>query len=190
MGRSGGRRGQGRPGGAGEGAGKAARCPRCRRCLRRGPLCLRRSSASIYISGARCPMARAEPIRWQIRCQLGGSCRETVAASLPPQFKFPTWRAEETRTLLRGSRPAAGVPPAPRRPGKGALRRARRPALIAPAYRSDPSIHPSIAGATGAGARECGRERGRRPAPVPALLPSRQGLFPLFFSFFFPFFFF
>lgn len=175
-------------GGAGWGRGKVParrwRCPgapRCRRCLRRGLLCLRRSSASIYISGARCPMARAEPIRWQIRCQLGGSCRETVAASLPPQFKFPTWRAEETRTLLQGSRPAAGIPPAPRRPGK-ALRRTRRPATIAPAYRSDPSIDrsPELPG-WGTGVRERAAEAACPSARAPSLTPRT---FPSFFFFF------
>lgn len=76
-----------------------------------------------------------------------------------------------------------------RRPGRSSKGRARQPAFLprraapprkgaAPhppprdhrACLSIGSIHPSIAGVTGAGAEECRRERGRRPAPVPAPL--------------------
>lgn len=183
--------------GAGWGRGKVParrwRCPgapRCRRCLRRGLLCLRRSSASIYISGARCPMARAEPIRWQIRCQLGGSCRETVAASLPPQFKFPTWRAEETRTLLQGSRPAAGIPPAPRRAAPE--RRCAAPAAPRPSRLPIDRIHPSIDRRSyRAGAEGCESGDGGLPQYLRPFADAKD--FSLFFfpppSFFVPFFF-
>lgn len=56
-------------------------------------------SNSIYISNAKCPMVREEPIRWQIRCQLRGSCLETITASLPPQFKFQTLQRRSSHSL-------------------------------------------------------------------------------------------
>lgn len=56
-------------------------------------------STSIYISSAKCPMVRGEPIRWQIRCQLRGSCLETITASLPPQFKFQTLQRRSSQSL-------------------------------------------------------------------------------------------
>lgn len=70
-------------------------------------------STSIYISRAKCPMVRGEPIRWQIRCQLGGSCLETIPASLPPQFKF--------QTLQRRRGGPEAQPPSEEKPASGAL---------------------------------------------------------------------
>lgn len=61
-------------------------------------------SNSIYISNAKCPMEKGEPIRWQIRCQLRGSCLETITASLPPQFKFQTSQRRSSNSLGSDSR--------------------------------------------------------------------------------------
>lgn len=56
-------------------------------------------------------MVRGEPIRWQIRCQLRGSCLETITASLPPQFKFQT--SPRSRVSPR-AQPASRKEPASR----------------------------------------------------------------------------
>lgn len=67
--------------GAGAGGGAASPPARRRGCpvlFAAGVRVTAPLGTSIYISGARCPMASGEPIRWQIRCQLGGSCLETV----------------------------------------------------------------------------------------------------------------
>lgn len=138
-------------------------------------------STSIYISGARCPMASGEPIRWQIRCQLGGSCLETVAASLPPQFKFRTWR----RRPGRSSGPAARRLSAPHRTAAPAPERrratARRPATIAPIYRSiDRSAELPGWGRGGAGGG--GGPNGARAPLIPPWTSFRFGLVWWFFS--------
>lgn len=120
-------------------------------------------STSIYISGARCPMASGEPIRWQIRCQLGGSCLETVAASLPPQFKFRTWRRRPGRSS-GPARPAGPGLPAPRTAPPRPPRKGAAPRPAAPRS-SRLSIDRSIGGVTGLG--QGGAGGGGRPAPCP-----------------------
>lgn len=130
-------------------------------------------SASIYISGARCPMASGEPIRWQIRCQLGGSCLETVAASLPPQFKFRTWRRGPGRSSGT-DRPAgpAGSPHRRAHPGK-ALRRGPPPRHHRAYLPIDRRSYRAGAGGAGGG--------GGPPGARVPLLTTRT--FPSFFFF-------
>lgn len=141
---------------------------------------------SIYISGARCPMASGEPIRWQIRCQLGGSCLETVQpvylhnSNSEPGGGDPA--APRSAPALQRE-PACRNAGSPQRTGK-ALRRGPPPRDHRAYLSTYRSIHPSIDRRSygAGGARGCVWLR--RPARCPRPFFRSQGLFLLFIIYF------